>query len=149
MTEERAPLMRIRRNAEQPPSSIPRRLPASAGYAIFLWLPLLLLFGLWRPWGVPVASLLAMALGIAALCHISWTFVWRRRLAREERAAAAIRRQRLAAALSRGPRPAPPQPGPDPDARRRRALLDAVDKHGAISPEARAAADAIAEHRTK
>jgi hypothetical protein len=145
--------MRIWNDGDKAPRSKLRRFPAAAGYAIFLWLPLLLLFGvfgLWRPWGVPVAALLSMVLGIAALCHIGWTSVRRRRVARQERAAAVLRGQRLAAALSRGPyRPSPPPTGADPDARRRHELLDAVEKHGGISPEARAAADKIAKRRTK
>ena len=138
-------------DSDKAPSSKLRRFSAVAGrYAIFLLLPLLLLFGLWRPWGVPVAGLLSMVLGIATLCHIGWASVRRRRLTRQERAAAILREQRLAAALSRGPyRPSPPPAGADPDARRRHELLDAVEKHGGISPEARAAADKIAKRRTK
>ena len=142
--------MRIWNDGDKAPRSKLRRYPAAAGYAIFLWLPLLLLFGLWCPWGVPAVPLLSMLLGIAALCHIGWTSVRRRRVARQERAAAVLRGQRLAAALSRGPyRPSPPPAGADPDARRRHELLDAVEKHGGISPEARAAADKIAKRRTK
>ena len=80
--------MQIWNDGDKAPSSKLRRFPAAAGYAIFLWLPLLLLFGLWRPWGVPVAQLLSIVLGIAGLCHIGWASVRRRRLARQERAAA-------------------------------------------------------------
>jgi hypothetical protein len=111
---------------------------------------LLLLFGLWRPGGVPVAALFSMVLGIAALFHIGWVSVRRHRLARRESAAAAMREQRLAAALSHGPYQ-PPEPPADVDqgAQRRRDLLDAVEKHGGLSPEARAAAAKIARHRTK
>jgi hypothetical protein len=142
--------MQIWNDGDKAPSSKLRRFPAAAGYAIFLWLPLLLLFGLWRPGGVPVAGLLSMVLGIATLCHIGWASVRRRRLARQERAAAVLRGQRLAAALSRGPyRPSQQPASATPDARLRHELLDAVDKHGGISPEARAAADKIAKRRAK
>ena len=142
--------MRIWNDGDKAPRSKLRRFPAAAGCAIFLWLPLLLLFGLWRPWGVPAVPLLSMLLGIAALCHIGWASVRRRRVARQERTAAVLRGQRLAAALSRGPyRPSPPPAGADPDARRRHELLDAVEKHGGISSEARAAADEIAMRRAK
>jgi hypothetical protein len=142
--------MRIRNDGDETHGHKPRRYPATAKYAIFLWIPLLLLFGLWRPWGVPVAALLSMVLGVASLCHIGWASARRRRVARQERAAATARQQRLAAALSRGPwRPSPPSAGTDPDARRRRELLDAVEQHGGLSPEARAAAGEIAKRRAK
>ena len=138
--------MRIRNDQDKALGHKPRRFPAAARYVFFLWVPLLLLFGLWRPGGVPVAVLLNLVLGVASLCHIGWASARRRRLARQERAAAAVREQRLAAALSRGPwRPSPPSADTDPDARRRRELLDAVEKHGGLSPEARAAADKLAK----
>jgi hypothetical protein len=142
--------VRIRNDRDEAPGHKRRRFPAAARYAFFLWIPLLLLFGLWRPGGVPVAVLLNLVLGVATLCHIGWACARRRRLARQERAEAAVREQRLAVALSRGPwRPSPPSADTDPAARRRRELLDAVDKHGGLSPEARAAAGKIAKRQTK
>jgi len=62
----------------------------------------------------------------------------------QARAEAAVREERLAAALSRGPyRPSPPPAAADLGAPRRRDLLDAVEEHGGLSPEARAAAAEI------
>jgi hypothetical protein len=75
--------------------------------------------------------------------------VRRRRLVRQAGAEAAVREQRLAAALSRPYRPSPQPAAADPGAQRRRDLLDAVEEHGGLSPEARAAAAEITKHRTK
>jgi hypothetical protein len=111
--------MRIWNDQDKALGHKPRRFPAAARYALFLWIPLLLLFGLWRPGGVPVAVLLNLVLGVAALCHIGWASARRRRLA------------------------------PDSAGRRRRELLDAIEKHGGLSPEARTAASKIAERRPK
>lgn len=141
--------MQIRDYLDEVPGRKRRRFSAAVRYAIYLWIPLLLFFAVWRPWGVPVAGLLSLVLGVASLLHLSWTSARRRRLARQGRASAAAREQRLAAALSRGPwRPSPPSAGTDPGARLRRELLDAIEKHGGLSPEARAAAAKIANRRS-
>ena len=71
-------------------------------------------------------------------------------LGRRARAEAAVRGERLAAALSLGPyRPSAPPAAADLGAQRRRDLLDAVEEHGGFSPEARAAAAEITRHRTR
>jgi hypothetical protein len=96
---------------------------------------LLVLFCLWRPGGVPVAGLFSLVLGVATVVHTGWVTVRRRRLVRQAVAEAAVREQRLAAALSRGPyRPSPQPAAADPGAQRRRDLLDAVEEHGGPEP---------------
>jgi hypothetical protein len=128
--------MRIGGSQNQVPGPVRRRSRAVAGYAVVVWSAVLLvLFCLWRPGGVPVAGLFSLVLGVAALVHAGWATVRGRRRARLAAAEAAVREQRLAAA--------------DPGARRRRDLLDAVEEHGGLSPEARAAAAEIARHRTQ
>lgn len=71
-----------------------------------------------------------------------------RAVAERARVEATAQQQRLNAALERG-HYQPAQPGP-PDsgerARTRRELLDAVEQHGGLSPEARAAAEQIRRH---
>ena len=143
--------MRIGGSRNQVPGLGRRRSRAVAGYAVLVWSAVLLvLFCLWRPGGVPVAGLFSLVLGVAAVVHAGWVTVRRRRLVRQAVAEAAVREQRLAAALRRGPyRPSPQPAAADPGAQRRRDLLDAVEEHGGLSREARAAAAAITRHRTK
>jgi hypothetical protein len=143
--------MRIGGSRNQVPGLVRRRSRAVARYAVLVWSAVLLvLFCLWRPGGVPVAGLFSLVLGVAAVVHVGWVIVRRRRLVGRAVAEAEVREQRLAAALSRGPRRPSPQPAAaDPGAQRRRDLLDAVEEHGGLSPEARAAAAEITRHRTK
>jgi hypothetical protein len=143
--------MRIRVSPDQVTDLARPHSRAVAGYAVLMWFALLLmLFCLWRPGGVPVAGLFSLVLGAATVVHVGWVTVRRRRLIRQALSEAAVREQRLAAALSRDPyRPSPPPAVADPGAQRRRDLLDAVDKHGGLSPQARTAAAEIARHRTR
>jgi hypothetical protein len=142
--------MRIRDSRKQVPGLDRPRSRAVTWCAVSVCLALLVLFGLWRPGGVPVAALFSLVLGLAALVDMGWSSVRRQRLARRARAEAAVRGERLAAALSRGPcRPSAPPAAADLGAQRRRDLLDAVEEHGGFSPEARAAAAEITRHRTR
>jgi len=54
--------------------------------AVSVCLALLVLFGLWRPGGVPVAALFSLVLGLAALVDMGWSSVRRQRLGRRARA---------------------------------------------------------------
>jgi len=143
-------LMRIRVSRNQVPGLVRSRSRARVGCTVAVWSALLVLFCLWRPAGVPVAALLSLVLGSAWLVHACWAAVRHRRLVRQALAEAVVREERLAAALSHGPyRPSPPAGAADPGARRRRDLLDAVERHGGLSPQARVAAAEITRHRTR
>ena len=142
--------MRTGGSRNQVPGPDRPRSRAVAGYTVLGWSALLVLFSLRRPGGVPVAALFSLVLGVAAVVHICRVPVRRHRLARRALAETSVREQRLAAALSRGPyRPSPPSAAADPGAQRRLDLLDAVEKHGSLSPRARVAAAEIARHRTR
>jgi hypothetical protein len=140
--------MRIRDYRNQVPGLDRPHSRAAVRYAVLAWLTVLMLFWLCQPGGVPVVALFSLVLGVVTVVHLSWVSMRRRRLVRQALAEAALREQRLAAALSRGPYQPSPPPAADPDAKRRRDLLDMVDKHGGLSPEARAAAAEITRHRT-
>ena len=94
---------------------------------------------------------LAWALATGRMGLIHWAPTARRQRALEHRAAevaragAVVQQQRLEAALSRGPYkpPAESSPGSGPDAQARRVLLEAVERYGGLSPEARAAAEKV------
>jgi hypothetical protein len=91
--------------------------------------------------------LIAMAAGLARLGYLCWQLATGRyRSARREaQAEAAAQQHRLEAALGHGPyRPGRPVPPPsDERAQARRELLDAVERHGGHSAQARAAAEKV------
>jgi hypothetical protein len=104
-------MRRIRDSRNQVPGLTRPRSRAVAGYAVSVWLPLVLLSSLRRPAGVPAAALSSLVPGAAAPVHIGWVPV------------------------RRPCRPSPPPEAAGPGAQRRRDLLDAAEKHGASAPE--------------
>src|ERR1700729_1823823 len=127
-------------------------------------------FALWLApgWGLTaeIYFVITMVVGITWLGYLAWALAtgrvglnhWaptarrqhrlERRAAEVARADALVQRQRLEAALSHGPyKPkAGSAPGSDPDAQARRVLLQAVERYGGLSPEARAAAEKVRRH---
>jgi hypothetical protein len=123
-------------------------------------------FALWLApgWGLTaeICFMVTMVAGAAWLLYLAWALAtgrvglihWaptaRRQRALERRAAdvaradAVVQQQRLEAALSRGPYR--PQAESGPDAQARRVLLEAVERYGGLSPEARAAAEKVRRH---
>jgi hypothetical protein len=110
------------------------------------------------PTAVDVVVLLGMAANLATLCWLIWAMATKRigvthwAPARQQslfgprqvtRAEAALQQQRLDAALSHGPYRAQPDPPPDERARARQELLEAAERYGALSPQARAAAEKV------
>jgi hypothetical protein len=125
-----------------------------AGVAIVLFLlPL-------APGALPteIAVSASMVIGFVGLCGLVWAIatgrvgLWRwqpskrrleRRAAARAQADALVQQQRLDAALSHGSyRPEPP-PAPDEQARARQELLEAAERYGSLSPQARAAAEKV------
>jgi hypothetical protein len=110
---------------------------------------ILVLIDLSEPGRITVL-LLAMAFGLVRLGYLCWQLVTGRyRTARRQAQAEAMTRQRrLETALGHGPyRPETgPPPAADQQARTRQELLDAVERHGGLSPEARAAAEKAKRH---
>jgi len=119
----------------------------------------LLLIGSWQPSAIAFTAL-TMVLGFVYLCYLVWEIAtgrvglihWaptarrRRRLAAARAQAEALAGQhRLEAALSHGPyRPEPAaHPARNEHARARQELLEAIERHGTQSPQARAAADKL------
>jgi hypothetical protein len=95
--------------------------------------------------------LLFMALGLVRLGYLCWQLATgryhtARRLARAETLA---RRQRLETALSHGPYRSETAAPPASDARAqtRQELLKAIEQHGGLSPQARAAAEKARQSR--
>ncbi len=127
-------------------------------------------FALWLApgWGLTaeIYFVIIMVVGTAWLGYLAWALAtgrvgldhWaptarrqrrlERRAAKVARADALVQQQRLEAALSHGPyKPrAGSPPGSDPDAQARRVLLEAVERYGGLSPEARAAAEKARRH---
>ena len=127
-------------------------------------------FALWLSpgWGLTaeIFFVISMVVGAAWLGYLAWALAtgrvglnhWapaaRRRRGLERRAAevaradALVQQQRLEAALSGGPyQPQAGTPlGPGPDTQARRSLLEAVERYGGLSPEARAAAEKARRH---
>jgi hypothetical protein len=110
------------------------------------------------PTAVDIVILLGMVLNVATLCWLIWAMATKRigvthwAPARQQslfgprqrtRAEAALQQQRLDAALSRGPYRAQPDPPADERARARQELLEAAERYGALSPQARAAAEKV------
>lgn len=114
----------------------------------------------WPP-AVDIAVLLGLVVNVATLCWLVWAMATRRiglshwtpsqqqhqigakRIAARRARAEAMKQQRLEAALSHGsyrPEPTVP-PGSDELARARQELLEAIERHGGLSPQARAAAE--------
>ena len=134
-----------------------RDVTIAAGVAAFLLLQLVAVGSGW-PAAVDLVVLLGMVLNIAALCWLVWAMATRRigvthwapgrrqrRIGakRRARAAAMAQQQRLDAALSRGPYRPQPAPPPDQQARARQELLEAAERYGSLSPQARAAAEKV------
>lgn len=88
-----------------------------AGCAVAVWFAVLVLFCLWRPAGVPVAELFSLVLGAASAVYIGWVSARCCRLVRQALAEAAVHKESLA-----------------------------VEQHGGLSPQARAAAAKITRH---
>jgi hypothetical protein len=119
-------------------------------------------------WGLTagIYFVITMVVGTAWLGYLAWALAtgrvglnhWaptarrqrglERRAAEAARADALVRQQRLEAALSHGPyKPqAGSPPGSGQDAQARRVLLEAVERYGGLSPEARAAAEKARRH---
>jgi hypothetical protein len=131
----------------------------AGGAAAFLLLEITAIGSGWPP-AVEIGVLLGMALNFATLCWLVWAMAtgrigvahwtparqprWlERRAAARARAEALTQQQRLEAALSHGPyRPGTAEPpASDGRARARQELLEAVERHGGLSPQARAAAE--------
>jgi hypothetical protein len=126
----------------------------------------LLLISSWQPSAI-VFFVLNFVLSFLYLCYLIWEIAtgrvglidWkptarrRQRLARREAMAKQrrleIEQQRLEAALSRGPyRPqADFRAADDERARARHELLEAVERYGGLSPQARVAADKVKRYR--
>ena len=122
------------------------------------------LIGSWEPSAITY-SVITLVGGFVYLCYLIWEIAtgrvglihWAptarrqsrlaRRVARRDEAA---QQERLDAALSHGayqtqvaaPQSAVPQ-SPDPVGQARRELLEAAERHGSLSPEARAAAEKL------
>jgi hypothetical protein len=147
-----------------PPEGRPSRLKivtiiALAAVAVLVILGLI---GSWEPTAIAY-TVITLVAGFVYLCYLIWEIVTgriglihrrptarrQRRLARRAagkgQAEAIIQQERLDAALSHGA--CPPQgavpPGPGPLDQARRELLDAAERHGNLSPEARAAVEKV------
>jgi hypothetical protein len=112
------------------------------------------------PAAVDIVVLLGMVLNLATLCWLIWAMATRRigvthwAPARQEgrigarrraRAEAVAQQQRLDAALSHGPYRPQSSSGPPPGERERarQELLEAAERYGSQSPQARAAAEKV------
>jgi hypothetical protein len=133
------------------------------GFTFFGIAMALLVLGLIPGWGI-TAEISFVGIAVLSIWFLSW-LVWAmvtgrvglihdrptaRRQRRLERRAAAraqaealVQQERLEAALQHGPYRSDTSVPPDSGerARARRELLDAVERHGALSPQARAAAE--------
>jgi hypothetical protein len=125
------------------------------------------LFVLWLlPWALTTEISLAlnMVVGIVILGWLAWAMITRRigllhwvpsqpvgkrAATRRARLEAMAQQQRLGAALSHGPYRAETAEAPASDerARARQELLEAIERHGGLSPQARAAAERAKRHR--
>jgi hypothetical protein len=139
------------------------------GFTFFGIAMALLVLGLIPGWGITaVISIAGIAvLSIWFLCWLAWALVTgrvglihgqptarrqrrlERRAAAQAQAQALVQQERLEAALSHGPyRPETGVPSvSDDQARARQELLDTVERHGALSPQARAAAEKAKRRR--
>jgi hypothetical protein len=117
------------------------------------------LIGSWAPSAIAY-TVITLVGGFVYLCYLIWEIAtgrvglihWTPTARRQRRLARRVARrdevaqqERLDAALSRGayqPQVAAP-PGPDPVGQARRELLEAAERHGSLSPEARAAAEKL------
>src|SRR5580698_8616727 len=112
-----------------------------AGGVVAFFLLQIVAIGSGWPAAVDIVVLLGMVLNIAALCWLIWAMATRRiglthwTPARQQR--------RLDAALSHGPYRPQPAPPPDERARASQELLEAAERYGGLSPEARAAAEKV------
>jgi hypothetical protein len=123
-------------------------------------LPLLLIVagGAGWPPAVVIAVVLSMVVNLATLCWLAWAVITRRvgllhwvpnrpvgkrAAARRAQAEATAQQQRLEAALSHGRYRAETAEPPASDelTRARQELLEAIERHGGLSPQARAAAE--------
>jgi hypothetical protein len=110
------------------------------------------------PAAVDIVVLLGMVLNLATLCWLIWAMATRRigvthwaparqqsrtGARRRARAEAMAQQQRLDAALSHGPYRPQPAPPPGEQARARQELLEAAERYGSLSPQARAAAEKV------
>jgi hypothetical protein len=134
-----------------------RDVTLAGGVVAFLLLQIVAIGSGW-PAAVDIVVLLAMVLNFATLCWLIWAMAtgriglthWtpardRRRVGarRRARAEAMAQQQRLDAALSHGPYRARPAPPPDEQARARQELLEAAERYGGLSAQARAAAEKV------
>ncbi len=129
-----------------------------AGGVVAFFLLQIVAIGSGWPAAVDIVVLLGMVLNIAALCWLIWAMATRRiglthwtpgrqqrRIGarRRARAEAMTQQQRLDAALSRGPYRPQSAPPPDERARASQELLEAAERYGGLSPQARAAAERV------
>jgi hypothetical protein len=130
----------------------------AGGVVAFFVLQVVAIGSGWPP-AVDIGVLAGMVLNIATLCWLVWAMATRRigvahwvparqqsRIGarKRARAEAMMQQQRLDAALSRGPyRPRSAPPPPDERARARQELLEAAERYGSLSPQARAAAEKV------
>jgi hypothetical protein len=104
---------------------------------------------------IVILGWLAWAIGTGRVGLRRWEPTARRQRRLERRAAARaqaealIQQQRLQAALSHGPYRAETAepPAADERARARQELLEAIERHGGLSPQARAAAERARRHQ--
>jgi hypothetical protein len=129
----------------------------AGGVVAFLLLQVVAISSGWPP-AADIVVLLGIVLNLAALCWLIWAMATRRigvthwAPARQQRSTGAKRRaraeamtqqQRLDTALSHGPYRPEPAPPPDQQARARQELLEAAERYGSLSPQARAAAERV------
>jgi hypothetical protein len=143
-----------------PPHGRPSRLKIVT-IAALAAVAVLVILGLIGSWGPSTDAWLAfnLVVGFVYLCYLIWEIAtgrvglihWaptarrQRRLARRVAARdEAAQQGRLDAALSHGAyQTQVAAPGPDPVGQARRELLEAAERHGSVSPEARAAAEKL------
>ncbi len=128
-----------------------------AALAAVAVLVILGLIGSWEPSAIAY-TVITLVGGFVYLCYLIWEIAtgrvglvhWaptarrQRRLARRVAASdEAAQQERLDAALSHGAYQTPVAAPPDPVGQARRELLEAAERHGSVSPEARAAAEKL------